>query len=155
MVPVRWLKQIIAVFLMPLAYVLTRAFFSSFSRVTLNHAFWASEEFWFFALGAILWFITFFGLLVMGVGTFGIVTMRFLVGFRGMQLTIIEGIIARRVAMGYFLGGLITALASFISWTNLTSIPRQQLLIVCGIGLTIVFVAHLAGTINAEFSKRE
>ena len=28
----------------------------------MNHSFWASEEFWFFALGAILWLITFFGL---------------------------------------------------------------------------------------------
>ncbi|MGA8659393.1 MAG: hypothetical protein WB586_24985 [Chthoniobacterales bacterium] len=61
-VPVRWLKQLIAVFLVPPAYVLTRAFFSSFSRVTVHHAFWASEEFWFFTLGAILWLITFFGL---------------------------------------------------------------------------------------------
>jgi hypothetical protein len=61
-VPVRWLKQLIALFLVPPAWILTRAFFSSFSQVTVNHAFWASEEFWFFTLGAILWLITFFGL---------------------------------------------------------------------------------------------
>src|SRR6516162_148722 len=60
--PVRWLKQIIAIFLVPPAYVLTRAFFSSFSHATVHHAFWLSEEFWFFALGAIIWFIAFFGL---------------------------------------------------------------------------------------------
>jgi hypothetical protein len=61
-VPVRWLKQLIALFLIPPAWILTRAFFSCFSQATLNHSFWASEEFWFFALGAVLWLITFFGL---------------------------------------------------------------------------------------------
>ena len=61
-VPVRWVKQIIAVFLVPPAWILTRAFFSSFSTATVHHRFWASEEFWFFSLGALLWVITFFGL---------------------------------------------------------------------------------------------
>jgi hypothetical protein len=61
-IPLRWLKQIIAFFLVPPAFVLTRAFFSSFSQATIHHGFWASEEFWFFALGSILWVIIFFGL---------------------------------------------------------------------------------------------
>jgi hypothetical protein len=61
-IPLRWLKQVIAVFLVPPAVVLTRAFFSSFSQATIHHRFWASEEFWFFALGSILWVIMFFGL---------------------------------------------------------------------------------------------
>src|SRR6202011_5895537 len=61
-VPVRHLKQLIAVFLIPPAWVLTRAFFSSFSLATFRHGFWASEEFWFFSLGALLWIIAFFGL---------------------------------------------------------------------------------------------
>src|SRR6267378_176453 len=61
-VPLRWLKQVIALFLVPPAWVLTRAFFSSFSNATLHHSFWVSEEFWFFSVVAILWLITFFGL---------------------------------------------------------------------------------------------
>lgn len=61
-VPVRWLKQIVAVFLVPPAWILTRAFFSSFSTAALQHRFWASEEFWFFSLGTLLWVVTFFGL---------------------------------------------------------------------------------------------
>jgi hypothetical protein len=61
-VPVRWVKQIIAVFLIPPAWILTRAFFSSFSTATVQHRFWASEEFWFFSLGTLLWLIAFFGL---------------------------------------------------------------------------------------------
>jgi hypothetical protein len=61
-VPVRWIKLIIAVFLIPPAWILTRAFFSSFSAATVQHRFWASEEFWFFSLGTLLWIITFFGL---------------------------------------------------------------------------------------------
>jgi hypothetical protein len=61
-VPVRSLKQAVAVFLIPPAWILTRAFFSCFSAATFRHGFWASEEFWFFSLGALLWLITFFGL---------------------------------------------------------------------------------------------
>jgi hypothetical protein len=61
-IPVRWLKQIIAVFLVPPAWILTRAFFSCFSTAALQHRFWASEEFWFFSLGTLLWAVTFFGL---------------------------------------------------------------------------------------------
>jgi hypothetical protein len=61
-VPVRWLKQIVAVFLVPAAWILTRAFFSSFSTAAWQHRFWASEEFCFFSLGALLWVVPFFGL---------------------------------------------------------------------------------------------
>jgi len=61
-VPVRSLKQIIAVFLVPPAWILTRAFFSCLSRAAVHHRFWASEEFWFFSLGTLLWAVTFFGL---------------------------------------------------------------------------------------------
>jgi hypothetical protein len=61
-IPIRWLKQLIAVFLLPVAWILTRAFFCSFSQATINHAFWVSEEFWFFSLGAVLWMIAFLGL---------------------------------------------------------------------------------------------
>jgi hypothetical protein len=61
-IPVRWLKQIVAAFLVPPAWILTRAFFSSFSTAALQHRFWASEEFWFFSLGTLLWVVTFFGL---------------------------------------------------------------------------------------------
>ena len=61
-IPVRWLKQVIALFLVPPAWILTRAFFSCFSTAALQHRFWASEEFWFFSLGTLLWVVTFFGL---------------------------------------------------------------------------------------------
>ncbi|MBV9298521.1 MAG: hypothetical protein JO066_06050 [Verrucomicrobia bacterium] len=61
-IPVRWLKQLIAVFLIPPSWIVTRAFFSSFSTAAVQHRFWASEEFWFFCLGTLLWFIAFFGL---------------------------------------------------------------------------------------------
>ncbi len=60
-VSARWLKRVIAVFLVPVAWILTRAFFSSFSTA-IHHAFWLSEEFWFFSLGTLLWLIAFFGL---------------------------------------------------------------------------------------------
>jgi hypothetical protein len=61
-IPVRWLKQIIAFFLIPPAWIFTRAFFSSFSSAAVQHRFWASEEFFFFSLGTLLWIIAFFGL---------------------------------------------------------------------------------------------
>jgi len=61
-VPTRWVNAIIGVFLLPLAGIATQTLFTMFSRETLHHHFWASEEFWFFALGVILWLIAFFGL---------------------------------------------------------------------------------------------
>lgn len=61
-IPTRILNAVIAVFLLPLAGIWTKTFFSIFSRETIHYHFWASEEFWFFSLGAILWLITFFGL---------------------------------------------------------------------------------------------
>ncbi len=62
MVPTRWVNAIIALFLLPLAGIWTQTFFTLFSRATLHRGFWATEEFWFFALGAVLWLIAFFGL---------------------------------------------------------------------------------------------
>jgi hypothetical protein len=61
-VPTRWVNAIIGVFLLPIAAIGTQTFFTIFSTETLNHSFWATEEFWFFALGVILWLVAFFGL---------------------------------------------------------------------------------------------
>ena len=60
-IPTRWLNNVIALFLIPPAWVVTQAFFTIFRRATYVHAFWATEEFWFFCLGAIIWTLTFFG----------------------------------------------------------------------------------------------
>ena len=62
MVPTRWLKFVIAIFLLPLCAILTQTFFTVFTRATVTQRLWAAEEFWFFSLGAILWMIAFFGL---------------------------------------------------------------------------------------------
>lgn len=61
-IPLWWLNSVIGLFLLPLAWVSTKTFFTCFSRATFQHAFWASEEFWFFSLGAVIWTIAFFGL---------------------------------------------------------------------------------------------
>ena len=62
MVPTRWVKFVIALFLLPVCAALTQTFFTVFTRATVNEQFWAAEEFWFFSLGAVLWLIAFFGL---------------------------------------------------------------------------------------------
>ena len=62
LVPTRWVKFIVALFLVPLLAVLTQTFFTAFARATVSQRLWAGEEFWFFALGAVLWLIAFFGL---------------------------------------------------------------------------------------------
>ncbi|MFN2622725.1 MAG: hypothetical protein ABR611_07765 [Chthoniobacterales bacterium] len=62
MIPTRWLKFVVAIFLLPLCAILTQTFFTVFARATVAHRLWAGEEFWFFSLGAILWLIAFFGL---------------------------------------------------------------------------------------------
>lgn len=61
-IPAWWLNSVIGVFLLPVAWVLTQSFFTALSRETIHHAFWATEEFWFFSLGCVLWTIFFFGL---------------------------------------------------------------------------------------------
>ena len=62
LIPTRWVKFVIALFLLPLCAILTQTFFTVFTRATVTHRLWAAEEFWFFSLGAILWLIAFFGL---------------------------------------------------------------------------------------------
>ncbi len=62
MIPTRWVKFVIAIFLVPLCAILTQTFFTVFARATVTHGLWAGEEFWFFSLGAVLWLIAFFGL---------------------------------------------------------------------------------------------
>jgi hypothetical protein len=61
-VPTRWLKFVLAIFLLPVCVILTQTFFTVFARATVAHRLWAGPEFWFFSLGAILWLIAFFGL---------------------------------------------------------------------------------------------
>jgi hypothetical protein len=61
-VPTRWVKNIIAVFLLPWCAILTQTFFTAFTRATFTQRLWAGAEFWFFSLGAVLWLIAFFGL---------------------------------------------------------------------------------------------
>src|SRR5438128_11510711 len=62
MVPTRWVKNIIALFLLPWCAILTQTFFTAFTRATIHQQLWAGAEFWFFTLGAVLWLIAFFGL---------------------------------------------------------------------------------------------
>ena len=61
-VPTRALNTVIALFLLPLAAVWSLTFFRLFAQETLHHGYWATEEFWFFGLGALLWCIAFFGI---------------------------------------------------------------------------------------------
>jgi hypothetical protein len=61
-VPTRWVKNIIAVFLLPWCAILTQTFFTAFTRATFAQHLWAGAEFWFFSLGAVLWLIAFLGL---------------------------------------------------------------------------------------------
>lgn len=60
-VPTHWLNTVIGLFLLPIAGLLTQTFFHAFRRATMEQAFWATEEFWFFSLGAVLWLLWFFG----------------------------------------------------------------------------------------------
>src|SRR5437870_979081 len=62
MVPTRWVKFVVALFLLPICIVLTQTFFTAFARATVAQRLWAGEGFWFFSLGAVLWLIAFFGL---------------------------------------------------------------------------------------------
>lgn len=66
-VPVRWVKFIVGLFLLAPCYVLTAAFFRSLvDAFTVQPegrlSFWMTPEFWFFSLGMICWLIIYFGL---------------------------------------------------------------------------------------------
>jgi len=61
-VPKRFVKLLVGLFLLPVAWVLTQTFFMAFARTTIRNQFWITEEFWFFSLGVILWLVAFFGL---------------------------------------------------------------------------------------------
>lgn len=61
-VPTRWVKFVIALFLLPVCAIISQTFFTVFRHATVNQQFWAAEEFWFFSLGTVLWLIAFFGL---------------------------------------------------------------------------------------------
>ncbi len=66
-VPVRWVKFVVGLFLLPLCYILTAAFFSALVHAFTSQApgrphFWATVEFWFFSLGLVCWLIIYFGL---------------------------------------------------------------------------------------------
>ncbi len=61
-VPTRWVKFIVALFLLPVCAILSQTFFTVFARATVSQRLWAGEEFWFFSLGVVLWLIAFFGL---------------------------------------------------------------------------------------------
>ncbi len=61
-IPTRWVKFVVALFLLPWVWIYTQAFFAAFADSTSLHKFWLTEEFWFFSLGCVLWLITFFGL---------------------------------------------------------------------------------------------
>ena len=61
-VPTKWVKFVIALFLLPLCAILSQTFFTAFARATVSQRLWAGEEFWFFSLGVVLWLIAFFGL---------------------------------------------------------------------------------------------
>ena len=60
-IPTRWVKNTAGLFLLPVAWVLTQALFTSFAGAARDHAFWATEEFWFFTLGALIWTLAFCG----------------------------------------------------------------------------------------------
>ena len=62
LIPTRWVKFVVGLFLLPLCAIFTQTFFTVFTRATVTQRLWAAEEFWFFSLGAILWLIAFFGL---------------------------------------------------------------------------------------------
>jgi len=62
MIPTRWVKFVLALFLLPICAILSETFFTVFTRATVTQRLWAGEEFWFFSLGAVLWLIAFFGL---------------------------------------------------------------------------------------------
>ena len=60
-VPLTWVKNAVGIFLLPVAWVWTVSFVGAFRHATVHQAYWRTEDFWFFVLGAVLWLVTFSG----------------------------------------------------------------------------------------------
>lgn len=58
-VPTRWVKAVVGLFLLPVSYVLTAAFFSALTQATLQE-FYRTKEFLCFAAGAGAWLVAYF-----------------------------------------------------------------------------------------------
>ncbi len=60
-IPTWWLNTAIGIFLLPIAGLLSVTVVMSFHEAAMKHSLWATEEFWFFGLGAVLWILAFAG----------------------------------------------------------------------------------------------
>ncbi|CAN5213831.1 hypothetical protein BH23VER1_BH23VER1_07650 [soil metagenome] len=61
-VPVTWLKAGFGVVLAPVCLVTALAFFDTFTAAAIDRGLWKAAELWYFALGVLLWLISFFTL---------------------------------------------------------------------------------------------
>ena len=59
-IPTWWLNTVFAIFLAPIAGLLTLSLFTCFRRATVHHGFWAGQEVRFFCIGAVVWLAVFF-----------------------------------------------------------------------------------------------
>ena len=59
-IPTWWLNTVFALFLAPIAGLLTKSLFTCFRRAGEHHGFWATQEFRFFCIGAVVWIAVFF-----------------------------------------------------------------------------------------------
>ena len=59
-IPTWWLNTVFALFLAPVAGLLTQSLFTCFQRAAVHHGFWATQEFRFFVAGAVAWLAVFF-----------------------------------------------------------------------------------------------
>ncbi len=59
-IPTWWLNTIVAIFLLPVAGLLTQSLFTCFHQAAVDHRFWATQEFRFFVIGVAAWVAVFF-----------------------------------------------------------------------------------------------
>ena len=59
-IPTWWLNTVFAIFLAPVAVVLTQSLFTCFHEAAAKDGFWATEEFRCFVIGAAAWMVVFF-----------------------------------------------------------------------------------------------
>jgi hypothetical protein len=60
-VKISFVKNIFGIFMLPIAWVLTVSFVSTFRHAAVHLQYWRTEDFWFFVLGAVLWGLAFSG----------------------------------------------------------------------------------------------
>ncbi len=97
--------------------------------------------------------VTLLGLVAMGYGVFCAITMKVVIGLRGIHDEELAGTSARILGIIYAVGGFIIASAGFLSWSNPLPSVREQLTSIAIATLLLEGIVSLFATLLSALSR--